>query len=212
MASHHPLGPLVIHPQERSLPPQHRACPQRWNLKARALQLDQDRQQDEAPTCFWLSCVCVGEQSGSKKFNTTLATMCTPRHQSRPQSFACQKNLPDAQPKYRICLSTVSLQIERLLRDSKTWWPDIRVPTAWQQLSGLTVMTQTPSMDKAPSPSQCTQFGNTMVVPAESSDSTIFVDDTSDTPIFFDQPVQDFNDNHSVAMANEGGTASHQSS
>jgi hypothetical protein len=122
MASHHPLGSLAIYPQERSLPPQHLACPQRWNLKARALQFDQDRQQDEAPTCFWLSCVCIGQQSGSKKLNSTLVTMCMPRHQPRLQSFACQKHLPSSQPTCRMCLSTVSLQIQLLLQDSKTWW------------------------------------------------------------------------------------------
>jgi hypothetical protein len=55
--------------------------------------------------------------------------------------------------------------------------PDVNVSTAWQQLSGLTIMTQTPSMEqhnKAPRPSQCMQFGNTMVKPAESTDNTIF--------------------------------------
>jgi hypothetical protein len=73
--------------------------------------------------------------------------------------------------------------------------PDVSVPMAWQQLSGLTVMTQTPSMEhsgKAPRHYQCMQFGNTMVAPAESTDNTIIFDDTADTPIFFDQQMQDF--------------------
>jgi hypothetical protein len=91
--------------------------------------------------------------------------------------------------------------------------PDISVSTTWQQLSGLTIMTQTPSMehhDKAPMLSQCMQFGNNVVTPSEGSDNTISFDDTPDTPIFFDQPMQDFSHDQSVAMVNEGGKASHQ--
>jgi hypothetical protein len=56
------------------------------------------------------------------------------------------------------------------------------------------------------------QFGNTLVAPAENSNGTIFFDDTADTPIFFDQPMQDFINNQSVLTINEGGTASHQPS
>jgi hypothetical protein len=70
------------------------------------------------------------------------------------------------------------------------------MPTAWQQLSGLTLMTQMPSMDEALSPSQGMQFGNTMVAPAENGNNIVIFDDTSDTPNFIGQPVQDFNDNH----------------
>ena len=60
-------------------------------------------------------------------------------------------------------------------------------------------MTQTPSMEhhnKAPSPFQCMQFGNTKIAPAENTDNTIFFDDPADTPIFFDQPMLDFSNNH----------------
>jgi hypothetical protein len=85
---------------------------------------------------------------------------------------------------------------------------------AWQQLSGLTVMTQTPSMeshDKVPRPSECMQFGNNPIAPTQGTDdNTISFGDAADTPIFFDQPMQDFSNNQSVAMVNEGGTASHQ--
>jgi hypothetical protein len=91
--------------------------------------------------------------------------------------------------------------------------PDFSVLTAWQQLSGLTIMTQTPSMkhhDEAPRPSQCMQFENIVVAPAENTDNTISFGDTADTPIFFDQHVQDFSNNQSVAMVNEGGMDLHQ--
>jgi hypothetical protein len=84
---------------------------------------------------------------------------------------------------------------------------------AWQQLSGLAVMTQTPSMeshDKVPRPFERMQFGNNPIAPTQGTDNTISFGDTADTPIFFDQPMQDFSDNQSVATVNEGGTASHQ--
>jgi hypothetical protein len=48
--------------------------------------------------------------------------------------------------------------------------------------------------------------------PTQETDNTISFGDTADTPIFFDQPMQDFSDNQSVTMVNEGGTASHQPS
>jgi hypothetical protein len=53
------------------------------------------------------------------------------------------------------------------------------------------------------------QFGNNLIAPTEETDNTISFGNTADTPIFFDQPMQDFSDNQSVAMVNEGGTASH---
>jgi hypothetical protein len=64
--------------------------------------------------------------------------------------------------------------------------------------------------NKAPRPSWHMQFGNNVVVPTESTDNTISFDDTTDTPIFFNQPVQDFSKDQSVATINEGGTALHQ--
>jgi hypothetical protein len=78
--------------------------------------------------------------------------------------------------------------------------PDISVPTTWQQLSGLTVMTQIPSMEhhnEVPQPSQCMQFENNPVARSQESDDTISFGDMADTPIFLDQPMQDFNDNQS---------------
>jgi hypothetical protein len=89
--------------------------------------------------------------------------------------------------------------------------PDVSVPSAWQQLSGLTVVSQTPSMehhDKVPQPSQCMQFRNDPVTLSQESDDTISFGDIAGTPIFFDQPVQDFYDDQSVTTVNEGVTAS----
>jgi hypothetical protein len=91
--------------------------------------------------------------------------------------------------------------------------PDISVPTAWQQLSGLTVMMQTPSMEhhnKVPYPSKCMKFGNNPVAHSQESGNPISFGDTADTPIFFNQPMQDFSNNQSVTTVNEGVTASHQ--
>jgi hypothetical protein len=91
--------------------------------------------------------------------------------------------------------------------------PDVSVPMAWQQLSGLTVMTQTPSMEhhnEVPRPSECMQFGSNPVAHSQESDNTISFGDTADTPIFFNQPMQDFNSDQSVTTVNEGVTASHQ--
>jgi hypothetical protein len=54
--------------------------------------------------------------------------------------------------------------------------PDISVTLAWQQLTGLTAMTQTPSMehhDEVPQPSQHMQFGNNPVARSQESDDTI---------------------------------------
>jgi hypothetical protein len=78
-------------------------------------------------------------------------------------------------------------------------------------MSGLTAMMQTPSMehhDEVPQPSQRMQFGNDPAARSQESDNTIFFGDIAGTPIFFNQPVQDFYDNQSVTTVNEGGTAS----
>ncbi len=67
--------------------------------------------------------------------------------------------------------------------------PDISVPMEWQQLSGLTVMTGTPSMEhhnEVLRTSECMQFGNNPVAQSQESDSTIYFGDTADTLIFFD--------------------------
>jgi hypothetical protein len=82
---------------------------------------------------------------------------------------------------------------------------------AWQQLSGLTTMMQTPSMehhDEVPQPSQCMQFGNIPVTRSQESDNTISFGDIAGTPIFFYQPVKDFYNDQSVTTVNEGVTAS----
>jgi hypothetical protein len=91
--------------------------------------------------------------------------------------------------------------------------PDVSVLTAWQQLPGLTVMTQTPSMeyhDEVPRPSECMQFRSNPVALSQESDNTISFGDTADTPIFFDWHMQDFSNDQSVTTVNEGGTASHE--
>jgi hypothetical protein len=89
--------------------------------------------------------------------------------------------------------------------------PDISVPPAWQQLSGLTAITQTPSMehhDEVPHPSKFMQFGNNPVARSQESDNTISFGDLTSAPIFFDHPMQDFSNNQSVTTLNEGVTAS----
>jgi hypothetical protein len=91
--------------------------------------------------------------------------------------------------------------------------PDISVLTAWRQLSGLTIMSQTPSMeyhDEFPRPSERMQFGNNSITPTQETDNTISFGDTADTPIFFDQHMQDFSYDLSVAMVSEGETSLHQ--
>ncbi len=91
--------------------------------------------------------------------------------------------------------------------------PDVSVLTAWQQLSGLTVMTQTPSLeyhDEVLRPSERMQFGSNPVVLSQESDNTITFGDTADTPIFSDQHMQDFSNNRSGTTVNEGVTASQQ--
>ncbi len=89
--------------------------------------------------------------------------------------------------------------------------PDVSVPSAWQQLSGLTAMMQTPSMEhhnEVPQPSQRMQFGNDSVAHSQESDNTISFGDIAGTPIVFDQPVQDFYDDQPVTTVNEGVMAS----
>jgi hypothetical protein len=89
--------------------------------------------------------------------------------------------------------------------------PDVSVPSAWQQLSRLTVVSQTPSMEhhnEVPHSSQCMQFGNHPVARSQEFDDTISFGDTADTPIFFDRLMQDFNNDQSVTTVNEGATAS----
>jgi hypothetical protein len=65
--------------------------------------------------------------------------------------------------------------------------PDVSVPLAWQQLSGLTTMTQTPSIEhhnEVPHPSKCMQFGNNPVTHSQESDNTIFFGDIPAHPSF----------------------------
>ncbi len=72
-------------------------------------------------------------------------------------------------------------------------------------------MTQTPSMehhDEVPHHSQCMQSRNHPAVHSQESEETISFGDTAGIPIFFDHPMQDFNDDHSVTTVNEGVTAS----
>ncbi len=54
------------------------------------------------------------------------------------------------------------------------------------------------------------QFRSNPVALSQESDNTISFGDAADTPIFFDQHMQDFSNNQSVTMVNEGGTAFHQ--
>jgi hypothetical protein len=71
-------------------------------------------------------------------------------------------------------------------------------------------MMQTPSMEhhnEVPHPSKCMEFRNNSVVRSQESDDTISFGDIASTPIFFDQPVQDFYDDQSVTTVNEGVTA-----
>jgi hypothetical protein len=48
------------------------------------------------------------------------------------------------------------------------------------------------------------QFGSNPAAFSQESDNTISFGDTADTPIFFDQHVQDFSNNQSVTTVNEG--------
>jgi hypothetical protein len=64
--------------------------------------------------------------------------------------------------------------------------------------------------DEVPRPSECMQFESNPVACPQESDNTISFGNTTDTPIFFDQPMQDFSDDQSVTTVNEGVTASHQ--
>jgi hypothetical protein len=89
--------------------------------------------------------------------------------------------------------------------------PDVSIPTAWQQLSGLTAMMQTPSMEhhnEVPGPSERMKFESSYVVHSQESDNTISFGDIAGTPIFFNQPMQDSNNEQSVTTVNEGVTAS----
>ncbi len=59
-------------------------------------------------------------------------------------------------------------------------------------------MVETPSIEhhnEVPKPSQCMQFESNPVALPQESDNTISFGDTTDTPIFFDHPMQDFIDN-----------------
>ncbi len=90
--------------------------------------------------------------------------------------------------------------------------PDVSIPSAWQQLSGLAVVSQTPSSmehhNEVPHHSQCMQFGNHPITRSQEFDNPISFDDTAGTPIFFNRPMQDFNNDQSVTTVNEGVTAS----
>ncbi len=53
-------------------------------------------------------------------------------------------------------------------------------------------------------------FSNNVVVSAEDSDNTVIFDDIADTPLLFDQHMQDFSEDQFVTTINEGGIALHQ--
>jgi hypothetical protein len=110
------------------------------------------------------------------------------------------------------CVSTqYHCQFDDFFETVRHGRPDVSIPSAWQQLSGLTTMTQIPSMEhhnKVPHHSQCMQFGNHPVACSQGSEETISCCNTTGTPIFFDHPMQDFNKNQSVTTVNEGVTAS----
>ncbi len=93
--------------------------------------------------------------------------------------------------------------------------PDVSVLMAWQQLTGLIFMTQTPSMeyhDEVRRPSERMQFGSNPIALSQETDNTISFGDIADTPIFFDQHMQDFSNNQSVTTVNEEEKVSHQPS
>jgi hypothetical protein len=74
-------------------------------------------------------------------------------------------------------------------------------------------MIGTPSMehhDEVPGPSERMRFESSPVACSQESDNTISFGDTADTPIFFEQPMQDLSNDQSVTTVNEGETASHQ--
>jgi hypothetical protein len=54
------------------------------------------------------------------------------------------------------------------------------------------------------------QFESIPVALSQESDNTISFGDTADTPIFFNQHMQDFSNNQSATTVNEGVTASQQ--
>ncbi len=142
----------------------------------------------------WSPCTCLGVNLGS-----------SPSH-ARNVYLVLNLHTGCVSPQYHC-------QFNDFFETVRHGGPDICVSTAWQQLSGLTVMMQTPSMeyhDEVPRPSKHMQFGSNPVALSWESDNTISFGDTADTPIFFDQHMQDFSNNQSVTMVNEGGTASHQ--
>jgi hypothetical protein len=72
-------------------------------------------------------------------------------------------------------------------------------------------MTQIPSMEhhnEVPHHSQRMQFGNHPVTCSQESEETISFGDTAGTLIFFDHPMQHFNNDQSVTTVNEGVMAS----
>jgi hypothetical protein len=66
--------------------------------------------------------------------------------------------------------------------------------------------------DQVPRLSERMQFGSNPVALSQESDNTISFGDTADTPIFFDQHMQDFSNDQSVTMVNEGRMTSHHPS
>jgi hypothetical protein len=64
--------------------------------------------------------------------------------------------------------------------------------------------------DEVPRPSKHMQFGSNPVALSQKSDNTISFGDIADSPISFNQHMQDFSNDQSVTMVNEGGMASHQ--
>jgi hypothetical protein len=144
----------------------------------------------------WSPCTCLGVNLGSSPFHTKNVFLVLNLH------TGC------VSPYYHC-------QFNNFFERVRHGGPDISVLLAWQQLSGLTVMIQTPSMeyhDEVPRPSKPMHFGSNPVALSQESDNTIFFEDTADTPIFFDQHMQDFSNNQSITMVNVGRMASHQPS
>jgi hypothetical protein len=140
----------------------------------------------------WSPCACLGVNLGSSPSHTRNVYLVLHLH------MGC------VSPQYHC-------HFDNFFETVRHGVPDISVPLAWQQLSGLTAMMQAPSMEhhnEVPQPYQCMQFGNDPVTHPQESDNTISFVDIAGTPIFFNQPVQDFSNNQSVTTVNEGATAS----
>ncbi len=115
-------GPLALRPEIRGVPPQHSACFGGQYIQTQTLQFNSSWDEVKAHAHFWAPCFCPTKLAIFWWHDSSLVPQCATGSQLGTKPFPCLQHVPDTKPSHGMCLSAVSLQIRRFLRDGKAWW------------------------------------------------------------------------------------------